>query len=152
MRDIEIQLFSDGMNLANDEFYLDAITKMKELISKFPDSELVDDAIYNIGLCYFNMSQFVNAINYFNKCIAEYPDGTISVLIGGNEYGHTAAKCYYAIMNSQLALGNIEDAKNALDMMAEYPDSYVQLENEDKITYEALAKKAFQVFNKQINK
>ena len=105
MRDIEIQLFSDGMNLAKDEFFLDAIANMNELIIKFPDSELVDDAIYNIGLCYFNMNQFEKAINYFNKCINEYPNGTISVLTGGNEYGNTAAKCYYAIMNCHLALG-----------------------------------------------
>ena len=45
MRDIEIQLFSDGMNFAKEEFFLDAIANMNELIIKFPDSELVDDAI-----------------------------------------------------------------------------------------------------------
>jgi len=152
MRDLEIQLFSEGMNSANEEFYLDAIANMKELLSKFPDSELVDDALYNIGLCYFNMSQFDKAIFYFNKCINDYPDGTISVLIGGNEYGHTAAKCHYAIMNCHLALGKIDDAKRALNIMANYPDSYVQLENDDKLTYEQLAKNAFQIFTNQINK
>ena len=152
MRDIEIQLFSEGMNSANEEFYLDAIAKMKELLSKFPDSELVDDALYNIGLCYFNMSQFDKAIFYFNKCINDYPDGTISVLVGGNEYGHTAAKCHYAIMNCHLALGKIDDAKRALNNMANYPDSYFQLENDDKLTYEQLAKNAFQIFTNQINK
>lgn len=152
MRDLEIQLFSEGMNYAKEEFYLDAISKMKELLSKFPDSELVDDALYNIGLCYFNMSQFDKAIFYFNKCINDYPDGTISVLIGGNEYGHTAAKCHYAIMNCHLALGKIDDAKIALNNMANYPDSYVQLENDDKLTYEQLANNAFQIFTNQINK
>jgi len=152
MRDLEIQLFSEGMNSANEEFYLDAIANMKELLSKFPDSELVDDALYNIGLCYFNMSQFDKSIFYFNKCINDYPDGTISVLIGGNEYGHTAAKCHYAIMNCHLALGKIDDAKRALNNMANYPDSYVQLENDDKLTYEQLAKNAFQIFTNQMNK
>ena len=151
MRDLEIQLFSEGMNYANEEFYLDAIAKMKELLSKFPDSELVDDALYNVGLCYFNMSQFDNAIFYFNKCINDYPDGTISVLVGGNEYGNTAAKCYYAIMNCYLALGKIGDAKLALKKIANYSDSYVQLENDDKLTYEQLANNAFQVFTNQIS-
>lgn len=152
MRDKEIQLFSDGMNSAKDELFFDAIANMNELIMQFPDSELVDDAIYNIGLCYFNMNQFDTAITYFNKCIVEFPDGTISVLTGGNEYGNTAAKCYYAIMNCYLALGKINDAKIALNSLAIYPDSYVQLENDDKITYDKLASNAFQVFTNQINK
>lgn len=152
MRDKEIQLFSDGMISAKDELFFDAIANMNELIKQFPDSELVDDAIYNIGLCYFNMNQFDKAITYFNRCIVEVPNGTISVLTGGNEYGHTAAKCYYAIMNCHLALGKIDDAKIALNNMANYPDSYVQLENDEKLTYETLAKKAYQVFTNQINK
>jgi TolA-binding protein len=152
MRDKEIQLFSDGINSAKDELFFDAIANMNELIMQFPDSELVDDAIYNIGLCYFNMSQFDNAIFYFNKCINDFPDGTISVLIGGNEYGHTAAKCHYAIMNCYLALGKIDDAKIALDNVANYPDSYVQLENDDKLAFEQLANKAFQIFTNHINK
>jgi TolA-binding protein len=152
MRDIEIQLFSDGMNFAKEEFFLDAIANMNELIIKFPDSELVDDAIYNIGLCYFKMNQFDKAINYFNKCIDEYPDGTISVLTGGNEYGNTAAKCYYAIMNCQLALGKIDDAKLTLNKLSEYKDSYVEQENREKKSYENLASKALQIFTNQINK
>lgn len=152
MRDKEIQLFSDGMNAAKDELFFDAIGKMNELIIQFPDSELVDDAIYNIGLCYFNLNQFQKALTYFIKCINEFPDGTISVLTGGNEYGRTAAKCYYAIMNCYLALGKINDAKIALNSLANYPDSYVQLENDDKITYEKLAGNAFQVFTNQLNK
>ena len=150
MRDKEIQLFSQGVNLAKDEFFLDAIANMNELIMKFQDSELVDDAIYNIGLCYFNLNQFDKAITYFNRCIVEFPDGTISVLSGGNEYGNTAAKCYYAIMNCYLALGKINDAKIALNSLANYPDSYVQLVNDDKITFEKLASNAFQVFTNQI--
>lgn len=152
MRDKEIQLFSDGMNSAKDELYFDAIASMNELIIQFPDSELVDDAIYNIGLCYFNLNQFDKAITYFSKCIDEFPEGAISVLTGGNEYGRTAAKCYYAIMNCNLALGKINDAKIALNSLANYPDSYVQLENDEKITYEKLASNAFQVFTNQINK
>lgn len=152
MRDKEIQIFSDGMNSAKDQLFFDAIASMNELMVQFPDSELVDDAIYNIGLCYFNLNQFDKAITYFTKCIDEFPDGTISVLTGGNEYGRTSAKCYYAIMNCYLALGKINDAKIALNCLAKYPDSYVQLENGDIITYETLASNAFQLFTNQINK
>ena len=152
MREREIQLFSDGINSAKDELFFDAIANMNELIMQFPDSELVDDAIYNIGLCYFNMNQFDTAITYFNKCIFEFPDGTISVLTGGNEYGRTAAKCFYAIMNCYLALGEINDAKIVLNSLANYPDSYVLKENDDKITFEKLASNAYSVFTNQMNK
>ena len=55
-------------------------------------------------------------------------------------------------MNCYLALGKINEAKIALNSLTIYPDSYVQLENDDKITYEKLASNAFQVFTNQINK
>jgi len=151
MRDKEIQLFSDGMNFAKDELFFDAITSLNELIIQFPDSELIDDAIYNIGLCYFNMNQFDKAITYLNKCIVEFPDGVISVLTGGNEYGRTAAKCYYAIMNCYLGLGKIDDAKISLNKLSNYRESYLLLENGEKITYEKLAINAYQVFRNQNN-
>ena len=54
------------------------------------------------------MNNFTKAIDSFEKVITEYPDGTISILDGGNEYGKTAAKCHYAIVNCYLALGNID--------------------------------------------
>ena len=152
MRDKEIQLFSDGVNFAKEEFFLDAIANMNELILLFPDSELIDDAIYNIGLCYFNMNQFDKAITYFIKCTQEYPDGTISVLTGGNEYGNTSAKCWYAIMNCYLALGKIIEAQKAHDKLKDYSDSYVQQEDGEKITFQKLASNAYKIFSEQLKK
>jgi len=139
MRDFEIQLFIDGMNFAKDEFYLDAIASMNELLEKFPESELADDAIFNIGLCYFNMNQFEKAVSFFARCINEYPEGTISVLNGGSEYGNIAAKCWYAMVNSYLALNRIKDAKIATDSLQKYSNSYVEKENGEKITFHTLA-------------
>ncbi len=152
IRDREIQLFSDGMNFAKEEFFLDAISKMQELETEYPDSELVDDALYNIGLCYFNMNHFEKSIAYFKKVINEFPEGTISVLTGGNEYGKTGAKCWYAIMNCNLAMGDIDDAKEALSELANYNESYILHENGEKITYEELAKNAFNLFVNQVSK
>ena len=43
------------------------------------------------------MNNFTKAIDSFEKVITEYPDGTISILDGGNEYGKTAAKCHYGL-------------------------------------------------------
>ena len=53
MNDKEIVLFTEAVQLAKDEFFIDAINKFDQLILSFPDSELCDDAYYNKGLCYF---------------------------------------------------------------------------------------------------
>jgi TolA-binding protein len=62
MHDKEIQYFTEGLNLAKDEFYLDSINKFKMLIDEYPQSDLADDALYNVGLCYFKMKQMELAI------------------------------------------------------------------------------------------
>ena len=152
MRDKEIQLFTDAISQASQEFYLDAVSLLNELINEFQDSELVDDAYYNIGLCYFNMNQFEKAIKMFEKVIQEYPEGTISILNGGNEYGHTAAKCWLAIMNCFLGLGSIEKAKDTIKNLSQFDDSYLMVENGEKITFEQLAIMSLDKFLNQKNK
>lgn len=44
----EIQYFTEGLNLAKYEFYLDAIHKFNMLIDEFAQSDLADDALYNV--------------------------------------------------------------------------------------------------------
>jgi tetratricopeptide (TPR) repeat protein len=145
MHEKEIQLFSNAIQMAKDEFYLDAIQKLEQLIKEFKDSELIDDALYNIGLCYFNMNQFEKAIELFQKVIHQYPDATISILDGGNEFGKTAAKCHYASMNCFLGLGRFDlglDIVNALD---DYPDTYVLIDGQKK-TFKEIALRAIEVY------
>lgn len=146
MHDKEIQYFTKALQQAGSEFYLDAITEFRVLIEEFPNSELVDDALYNIGLCYFQMNQFDKAIEHYQLVIDEHPDATISVLEGGNEFGKTAAKCQYAIMNCYLGQGEVEKAKQITDMLNKYnEDSYV-LVNDKKITFKELSEKAIKTF------
>lgn len=146
MHDKEIELFTKALQACNDEFYIDAIETLLELVSTYPDSELADDALYNVGLCYFNLNQFEKAIEYFQKVIDEYPDGTISVLEGGNEYGSTSAKCYYAIINCLLAIGKMEEIENILYKLESYPDSYIINSEGTKLTYKEYAELAVNVF------
>ena len=40
--DKEINIFSQGLNFIQDEFYLDAVTEFQKLIDEIPDSELAD--------------------------------------------------------------------------------------------------------------
>ena len=62
MHDKEISFFVEGFKLAESKFHVDAINKFKELVEKYPDSDLADDALFNIGLCNYCMNQF-------NQCI-----------------------------------------------------------------------------------
>ena len=137
MNDLEIKLFTEGILLANDEFFIDALKKFDDLIVNFPDSELVDDAYYNKGLCYLRSSQYDKAINEFKTVITDYPDSTISVLQGNDEFGKTPTKCIYAIVNCLLIQNKVNDAE---EFFKSYPfdeNTYI-LDNGEKKIYSAL--------------
>lgn len=149
MHEKEIQLFTNAIQMAKDEFYLDAIKMLEQLVEDFKDSELVDDALYNIGLCYFNMNQFERAIELFQKVIHQYPEATISILDGGNEFGKTAAKCHCATMNCFLGLGRADLALDILNALDNYPNSYLTIESGKKLTFKELAEKSLNIYKNQ---
>jgi len=147
MHQEEIILFSEAQNFSRDEFYFDAIEAFSNLIAKYPDSELTDDAFFNIGLCYFQLNQFENAIKNFNRVIDDFPDATISILDGGKEFGRTSAKCYYAIINCYLGLKKFDEIQVVLQKLDSYDDSYVKINNEEKVTFKQLAEKSINLYN-----
>ena len=146
MHQQEIELFGKAIQLAHDEFYIDAIGHFNELINTFKDSELVDDALYNIGLTYYNINDFDKAIQYFQRVINECPDATISILEGGSEFGRTAAKAYYGLLNCYLAKGDMTGVNSCISSLEAYNDSYIQLDGVRR-TYAEMAKKALETFN-----
>lgn len=139
MHDKEVQYFSEGLNLAKNEFYLDSINKFKMLIDEYPKSDLADDALYNIGLCYFKMKQFEQAIEAFRQVITNYPDATISVLDNGNEFGKTAAKCHYGCFQCYLLLNEKENAEAEIIKLKSFNQSTYIIVNNKKISFEKLA-------------
>lgn len=152
MHKIEIQYFTEGLNFAKNEFYLDAIHKFSMLIDEFSSSDLTDDALYNIGLCYFKMKQLDQSVDVFNQVIANYPDASISALDSGNEFGKTAAKAYYSIVNCHLLSNNLKRAEEVLEELKPYnKNTYVIVENK-KVTYEELAHQSISKYKEIINK
>ena len=137
MRDFEITLFTEALLCAQEERFIEAIEGFKELVSTCPESELSDDACYNIGLCYVHMNQAGNAMRYFQKVIDEYPEGTISVLGGEDEYGMTASKARFAMMRCLCSLGGLEDARIIYDELKEDQKSYV-IQDNVKVTFASL--------------
>lgn len=138
MHKVEVEFFVKGLENAKEEFYIDSINEFKNLIHDFPDSELGDDALYNIGLCYFKLKQLLKSIEIFEKVINQYPDATISILEGGSEFGRTAAKAYYGIINCYLAMGEVVKAESVINYLDEYDDSYV-ISNVKKRTFKELS-------------
>ena len=145
MHEIEIEYFLEGLEYIKNKFYIDAIEQFKKIIKEFPDSELTDDAEYNICLCYYELNQFDSAITSLKKLIKDYPDATITVLGAGNEFGRTAAKSYLLMLNCYLALGKMAKSKEVLTVLEKYSDSYVLTDGE-KVTYYNLGKKAISVY------
>ncbi len=146
MHNKEIELFKEALKNAKNEFYLDSIGSFNELIRLYPESDLVDDAYFNIGLCYFEMNHFIKAIEIYNVVINDYPDSTISSLEGRGESGKTAAKCHYAILNCFLALNELKEAIKELEKAKDYPETFVICEG-NRITFYQLAMQALKTYN-----
>jgi tetratricopeptide (TPR) repeat protein len=144
MHEKEIQLFTQALKLAKAEFYIDSLKTFQTLIDKFPESELVDDSYFNIGLCYFNINHFERAKESFEFVISNHPDATISILDRGNEYGRTAAKCFLGVINCYLGLGNLDGAKSILVELKEFTDSFIILPNGEKEFFYSIGKKAIE--------
>jgi len=152
MHELEINYFLEGLKDIKGNFFIDAIEQFKKIVTEFPDSELADDAEYNISLCYYELNQFDNAIVNLQQLIIDYPDATITILGAGNEFGRTAAKAYLLMINCYLALGNLRNTREILTLMEPYTDSYV-MNNGERVTYHELAKRTIDLYNKmQITK
>ncbi len=142
MQDKEILYFSDALKLVSQEFYLNAVHKLEMLIDEFPESDLADDAHYNIGMCYFHMNQLEDSIKAFENIIANYPDAIITALESDKEFGKTAAKAYYSIVNCYLGSDNIEAANKVIELLKPYNENTYVIVEGKKTTYEILAKQS----------
>lgn len=67
-------VFQKGMALGFQGKNSAKITTLKNLISKFPDSEYVDDAQYEIAVAYASEEDYSNAADFFSKVIKNSRD------------------------------------------------------------------------------
>ena len=49
----------------------------KEFATNYPDSDKVDNALYWLGLCYYEQEKYRDAIAQFEKVINDYPDSDV---------------------------------------------------------------------------
>jgi TolA-binding protein len=145
----EEELFQEGVRLTSQGFYVDGIDKFRKLVAEHPKGALADDASYNIGLCYFQLSQFERALAEFQETIEDYPDATIE---GGElqqEKGKTAAKACLGCVSCLLALGKLPEAKENLAKLTEYPESGVAGQDGSFKTFHAVGEELLARFEEQ---
>lgn len=146
MHQSEVNLFVEAITYLKDEFYIDAISAFKRLCREFPDSDLADDALYNVGLIYFHLNDLQQAVIYLNRVINEYPDSTISALDSASDFGRTAAKAYYSLVSCYIGMGEIAKAQACADKLQQYDDSYTVDESGNKNYFKDLAIQAINTF------
>ncbi len=117
---------SEVFNMARSDYlkgnFQLAIEGFRIYKSEFPDSPLVDDALYWIGECYFSQEKFKEAITQFNELILNFPNGN----------KNPAAYLKKGI--SLISLGKNEEAISAFKLLiSKYP-----LEEETKIAQEKI--------------
>jgi tetratricopeptide (TPR) repeat protein len=135
-----LKLFEQAIDLLNNSFFIDGIDKFRQIIELDPTGDLADDAQFNIGLCYLKMNLPKQAIENFWKVIKEYPDSTIAFSEQNQEFGRTPAKAYLGLLTCYLQLGDEKHISECKNKLLEYEDSYVIIEEDEKVSYYELAK------------
>lgn len=116
--------FRQGIHLAAENMTTDALVAFGEVVERWPDHELADDALFNVGACYLALNQFGRAASSFERLLSAYPDATIaSDENGGTETGRTAAKAYLGLVSAHLGKGDLAGARAACAKLEDYGDS-----------------------------
>lgn len=138
------QDFLHGVELFQQKDYSGAEKVFEGVIAADPQGDLADDALYNLGLGYFQQNLFDKAEAAFKKLIEEYPDSTIAEFENSFEHGKTPAKARLGLVNCYLALGRENEAWQTLEELESFSDSWVMVAGTDntplKKTFHQLAK------------
>jgi hypothetical protein len=78
--------------------------------------------------------------------IKKFPDATITALESGDDFGKTAAKAYYLIVQCYIGLGDIQKAESYIPILENYPNTYV-IKNSEKLSFAQLAKELITKYN-----
>ena len=117
--------FQQAVTFASENLISEAASTFREVVERWPEDDLADDALYNIGACYLAMNQFGRAADTFRQVIERYPNATIHSGDGRSEVGRTAAKAWLGLVAANLGLGDVSSAKKSCDALESYADSMV---------------------------
>ncbi len=110
-----------------------AIEDFEGFISRFPSSDLVDDAFFKMGEIYFSAGDYDKSLSLFQKVMQDFPTSTI----------YNKARLKLAM--SHLKLGNIQDSIQILKSMSSGP-----VGEEEKIKIHLLLGKNYEELSKNL--
>lgn len=68
------ELFKQGMQQVKQNKMKEAIQSFIQFTRENPESNLADNAYYNLGICYKRLDDYIKAIVFFRIVLLQYPD------------------------------------------------------------------------------
>ncbi len=68
-------IYNQGFSALKSKNYTKAISMFKTIVSKYPENNLADNAIYWTGEIHYTQNDFPEAIRTFKRLIETYPEG-----------------------------------------------------------------------------
>jgi tetratricopeptide (TPR) repeat protein len=134
--DETVRRFEHALLLTTRNMILDAAAEFREIVERWPDHDLADDALYNLGSCWLALGQYGRAAETFREILRRYPDAQIHDSDNAGEQGRTGAKALLGLLAANLGRGDVEQARVAADMLSEYTDSFIARPGVTRTYYE----------------
>jgi tol-pal system protein YbgF len=107
-----VQLYKDGQEALRAGHHDQAVKIFREMVHRFPDHDLADNAQYWLGECFYARKQFVEALPEFRLVVARYP------------LGNKAPDALLKLAYCALALGDLDKGRELLKQVpASYPNT-----------------------------
>lgn len=120
-----VERFEHALGLTTRNMILDAAAEFRTVVDRWPDHDLADDALYNLGACWLAMNQYARAADTFRELLRRYPDAQIHDSDNAGEQGRTGAKALLGLLAAELGMGHVENARVAAEMLEKYQDSFI---------------------------
>jgi tol-pal system protein YbgF len=108
-----VQLYKEGQEALRAGHHDQAAKIFRELVRRFPDHDLADNAQYWLGECFYARKQFVEALPEFRQVVARYP------------LGNKAPDALLKLAYCALALGDLAKGR---ELLKQVPVSYPNTE------------------------
>ncbi len=128
MMETDSQLLKDGMNAAKAGRNDDAIKSLRKLTLGYPDSDLADNAHYNLGIIYKRMEQFNKSMTEFKTVVEHYPESDAAQFAPDEiealeELTDPACDIFYSGQSFMMKKNKLEAKKKFEKITNEFPDS-----------------------------
>ncbi|MBI5220037.1 MAG: tetratricopeptide repeat protein [Bacteroidia bacterium] len=163
LNDVDYALYQKGLSLGLLKKHEDKINALQKLVSDFPKSSYIDDAVFEIATSYKILDSKDLAIANYKKIIEEYPEGCnlkkalldIGQIYRGSDNYDEAVKVYKRVIeefkgtteasSAMIGLKNVYVDKNDVDAYFEYAKAHGEIADvsqteKDSLTYQVAEK------------